>query len=135
MGQIYFFISAPAFKEDRVKTKLSAVINFAIAILLVLVSCKGFAGEIYDARVVGVYIDGNIIAARTEGGVVPVAQPSCATGNYPWVISLSSGNANGILSVLLTAKSTGEKIRIIGSGTCTINKENITYVMLVDGRT
>jgi len=106
-----------------------------VAISFVTICTNSFAGEVYDAKVVGVTVNSTYIYIKVQDATVQVAQPSCATGFYQWAISSSSNAANMFLSVALTAKTSGQKVRIVGKSSCAVdsNKEDVDFMMLVDG--
>lgn len=106
------------------------------SVSLILVSMNALSGEVYDAKVAGILVSKVAVSVKTEGGVEYEAQPGCATGSFPWSIAVGSPEASTMLSLLLVSKSSGQKIRIVGTGSCSVqsNKEDVMYMILVDGR-
>jgi len=118
-----------------VKNIKSNFVKLLIAPVILVFSQSVMAGDIYDAVVTGIYINSNAISIRIQQGVTNTAQPSCATGSFPWAISVSPPIANKLLTLFVASKTTGTKLRIVGTGQCTVesNKENISHVQFVDG--
>lgn len=108
-----------------------------ISLVILFFTNNSIAGEIYDASVTGIAIDSGVVMVKIGENTIKTAQPSCATGIYAWSFSTGSNVANMFLSTLIAAKTSGQKVRIIGSSSCTVdgNKEDISRIILVDGPT
>ena len=111
--------------------------KFKLLFFILLFSGLSHSSEIYDADVIGLYVHKDFVAIRISGGSVVSAKPSCATAGYPLAFSTSNTEANMMLSLLLTAKASQSKVRILGDSSCSVssNKETVTHVMFTDGPT
>lgn len=121
-------------------TKIKFISSIVLLNISVLFTFPAIAGQIYDATVEGIGIkttaSGQYVAIKIGDKTVVTAQPACATDNtYKWSFSTTSSEANMFLSLLVTAKTTGQKVKIIGTSTCTVTstREDVLYVILTDG--
>lgn len=112
-------------------------LKFLFFYFILMLSGLSHSSEIYDANVVGVYVHKDFVAVRTEGGTVVSEKPACATAKYSLAFSTSNTEASMMLSLLLAAKVSQTKVRILGDSSCSAssNKETVTHVMLTEGPT
>ena len=106
-----------------------------IALLFLMSSTIANSSEVYGTIITGINVFNGSVSFRIEGGVTVSNQPSCAIGNYPWAFPTGTPDGKMMMSLILAAKMSQSKIRLLGSGACTLsgNKETITHILLTDG--
>jgi len=94
------------------------------------------AASAADGYVTGFVPLSNGIVFFFQNGTISGSHPACDTGGLPqrWALDSTTAAGQSLLSILLTAKSTHEILRIVGSGTCPTggNSESIGILVTDD---
>lgn len=111
---------------------MKAKVSWNVIAVAIFVVHSAVAGEITGATIDSVVVSSGTVAIQTSGGTVVAAQPACATASYSWATPVNTNDTNRMLSLVLTAQTSDQYVRIVGSGTCTYssNKEDIGAIVL-----
>ena len=108
--------------------------TLVLGLFLLTITGAANSGEIQGVVITKIAVWDNQVGVSVEGGAIIASQPACATGQYSWSLPVSSSSSEMMMSLLISAKISQTKVRIMGTGTCDIhsNKETLYFVGITD---